>query len=93
MKTLVLVALLVIAGCSYAGTLTIVPDSTSSMGKQKQIDDEIDRRRAAKRARIDAGLEPAPVRPIIIQQRPRYQDPPRTNFTCRPNGVGGLSCY
>jgi len=69
MKTLVLVALLVIAGYSYAGTLTIVPDSTSSMGKQKQIDDEIDRRRAAKRARIDAGLEPATVRPIIIQQK------------------------
>ena len=50
------------------GTLTIVPDTTSGMAKERMRQEDLAKRRAARDARIAAGIEaprpaPAPYRP------------------------------
>lgn len=71
MKFVVLLILFIASSASYAGTLTIVPDSTSSMGREQQRKEAQAQRSFDRQKRVDAGLEyPAP-RVIIVQPPPR----------------------
>lgn len=93
MKYIFLICLVLASATAAAGTLTIIPDSTSTMGIEKQRREAVERARAERQARIAAGIEqPPPV--VIIKQAPRqYEPPPRTNFECQSNGYGRMSCY
>lgn len=90
MKYILSLSLSLIANLALAGTLTIVPDNTSSMGIQQQQREA----RAQRQARIAAGVERAPP-VIIIKQAPKYQYEPKTNFNCRSYGYQNsqMSCY
>lgn len=92
MKSIVTLFLVMLSSAAMAGTLTIIPDSTSSMGIQQQKREAAEKARAERQARIAAGIEqPPPV--IIIRQAPQYTPPARQPFECRDKGFGRLSCY
>jgi hypothetical protein len=91
-KYIILLCLALASAMTNAGTLTIIPDSTSSMGIQQQKREAAEKARAERQARIAAGIEqPPPV--IIIRQAPQYTPPARQPFECRDKGFGRLSCY
>lgn len=48
------------------GQLTIVPDTTSKMGRERARQEDLARRRAERDARIAAGLEPPRQKPIRL---------------------------
>ena len=92
-KYILLICLALASATATAGTLTIIPDSTSSMGIEKQRREAVDRARAERQARIAAGIEqPPPV--VIIRQAPQYQPPPKTHFDCQAYGYNNsrMSC-
>lgn len=81
MRYIIILCLALASTLSFAGTLTIIPDSTSSMGLEKQRREAVERARAERQARIAAGIEqPAPV--IIIKQAP----PRPTQLNCYSYG-------
>lgn len=84
MKSAWLLSALLASSLSMAGTLTIIPDSTSSMGIAKQQRDAALKARTERQARIAAGLEQPP-QVIIIKQRPAslncYSYGDRNQFT------------
>jgi hypothetical protein len=75
---------------ALAGTLTIIPDSTSTMGIQKQQRDAQVRAQAERQARVAAGVEQPPV--IIV--RPAPQQRRNTHMDCYSYGPNKqyLSC-
>jgi hypothetical protein len=92
-KSIVTLFLVMLSSAAMAGTLTIIPDSTSSMGIQQQKREAAEKARAERQARIAAGIEqPPPV--IIIRQAPQYQPPPKTHFDCQSYGYNNsrMSC-
>lgn len=86
MKYILSLCLCLIANLSIAGTLTVIPDNTSSMGIQKQQREAQLRAQAERQARIAAGVEQPP-RVIIIKQAP----PPRRSLDCYSYGSRGRS--
>lgn len=94
MKLIIPLFLALACADAFSGTLTIVPDSTSTMGIKQQSRDAAASARAARQARIAAGVE-RPPSVIIIKQAPQYQPPPKTNFNCRSYGYQNsqISCY
>lgn len=94
MRYILLICLALVSATATAGTLTIIPDSTSTRGIEKQRREAVERARAERQARIAAGIEqPPPV--VIIRQVPQYQPPARTSFNCRAHGYENrdLTCY
>lgn len=71
MKFVVLLTLILASSASFAGTLTIVPDSTSSMGREQTRRELAAKAQAERQARIAAGLEQPAPRVIIVQPPPR----------------------
>jgi hypothetical protein len=85
-KYILSLCLSLISTIALAGTLTIIPDNTSSMGIDKQRREAQLRAQAERQARIAAGVEQPP-RVIIIKQAP----PPRRSMDCYSYGSRGRS--